>query len=763
MDRPIPHDALAQVLRDHGRLVGSQPERVRGLLSDILGVDGRDFRAEVDALVVACEEGVPALLLDQADTAESADSAVTEGVGRLEARGLASERAADATLTWASALEAQVSDSLRTSLSSSVRSDPPPEAHTGGVLAADATVLPLAPAGGRPPEAAAPAPPVPRAAPGPSPTPPRSPAPTPPPDLSSTDLSTTDPLPASASRRTALKLPAGRRGPAVVALLVTALVASALGAKALWPEGTTTPDAAPAAATRGGTLRLTSSGGLTWDPMETTDPGLRLLMNRALYRGLVAFQAAANDQPATLVADLATDTGTTLDKGKTWSFDLRPGVRWEDGSPVTCADAKAGVARAFGAAKFFGYSYEAAVLIDVPQGADGLPVYQGKGAVGQAAFDRAVSCSGSTLTVRLSAPDYEFQRYLAVPELAPFRVAPAVGPGTRSLSNGPYAVDAATATATTVALVRNGRWSAATDTLRPAFPDRIEVTTAADDDVAQGLATDAVAYRRTMTLSPLPAAADSAFVSAPDRTQVAPAGVTELLVPNLRTTTMSSAANRRAFALSTDRASYVAAMGGPAARMEQRSTAGVYHNGPTVAFDVQQARSLLAGDTPRLKVAYRSSPELERAMTALAAGWKQAGFAVNLVAFKGDSAAYLTAMADAAATTTYDAWRGDYVDSLDRSWTAQRIDPRVSAGLPAADAQTVTSAIDSALGTPPGPARDAAWRNVDDVISVLALLVPLANRVSLVGSGSAVRGATTSLEFSGAIDPLRVSLASTDS
>jgi peptide/nickel transport system substrate-binding protein len=547
-----------------------------------------------------------------------------------------------------------------------------------------------------------------------------------------------------------------------VALVATTLVAGALGARALWPEGSNVADKGPTA-TPGGTLRLTASSGLTWDPMETTDPGLRLLMNRALYRGLVAFDSATDDKPAALVPDLATTTGDTTDKGRTWSFTLRPGVRWEDGTPVTCADAKAGLARAFAAAKFYHYSYEAAVLVDVPQGADGLPVYKGAGTAGKAAFDRAVSCAGSTLTVRLSVPEYEFQRYLALPELAPYRAAPALGPGARSLSNGPYVVEAASVSSTTGTLVRNPRWSPATDTLRPAFPDRIEVATVSVDEVASGLAADALAFRRALTLSALPAAVDSAFASAPDRTQVAPAGVTELLVPNPRTDTMSSSAYRRAFALSTDRASYVSAMGGPAARLEQRSTAGTYHTGPAAGFDVQQARALLAGDHPRLKVAYFSTPESERAMAALSAGWVQAGFAVNRVAFKGDKAGYHKAMGEAAGQTTYDAVRADYVDSLDRSATAESIDPRFRPGLPVGEATTVTAAIDTAIGTAPGPARDAAWRSVDDVVSVLALLVPLANRAALIGTGSAVRGATTSIEFSGAVDPLRASLAPTES
>ena len=35
--------------------------------------------------------------------------------------------------------------------------------------------------------------------------------------------------------------------------------------------------------------------------------------------------------PTKLVPDLATDTGTTSDGGKTWKFTLKDGVKWQDG------------------------------------------------------------------------------------------------------------------------------------------------------------------------------------------------------------------------------------------------------------------------------------------------------------------------------------------------------------------------------------------------------------------------------------------------
>ena len=48
-----------------------------------------------------------------------------------------------------------------------------------------------------------------------------------------------------------------------------------------------------------------------------------------------------------LVPDLATDTRHATDGGKTWSFTLRDGVTWQDGSAVTCEDIKYGVSRTF--------------------------------------------------------------------------------------------------------------------------------------------------------------------------------------------------------------------------------------------------------------------------------------------------------------------------------------------------------------------------------------------------------------------------------
>src|SRR5690606_4087687 len=71
--------ALAAAVRSAGRRLGSEPRRVQAMVIDALGTRTRSRRAEVDASVLAAEEGVPELLAD-------GDSITAEL--RLRARGL---------------------------------------------------------------------------------------------------------------------------------------------------------------------------------------------------------------------------------------------------------------------------------------------------------------------------------------------------------------------------------------------------------------------------------------------------------------------------------------------------------------------------------------------------------------------------------------------------------------------------------------------------------------------------------------------------
>ena len=60
-----------------------------------------------------------------------------------------------------------------------------------------------------------------------------------------------------------------------------------------------------------------------------------------IYRSLT--QYVIEDGVPVLVPDLATDTGTPNEDFTEWTFTIRDGVKYEDGTPVTAEDVKFGM------------------------------------------------------------------------------------------------------------------------------------------------------------------------------------------------------------------------------------------------------------------------------------------------------------------------------------------------------------------------------------------------------------------------------------
>ncbi|HEY4609131.1 MAG TPA: hypothetical protein VIH06_08000 [Ilumatobacteraceae bacterium] len=105
--------ALAQAVREVGRNLATQPRRVQGMVSDVLGVESRTRRAEIDAVVLAAEEAVPDdLLAGRIDLATALE--------RLRARGLDAGVARFAIEVWRYALGMLPADAQPPSLTNSL-------------------------------------------------------------------------------------------------------------------------------------------------------------------------------------------------------------------------------------------------------------------------------------------------------------------------------------------------------------------------------------------------------------------------------------------------------------------------------------------------------------------------------------------------------------------------------------------------------------------------------------------------------------------
>jgi peptide/nickel transport system substrate-binding protein len=227
----------------------------------------------------------------------------------------------------------------------------------------------------------------------------------------------------------------------------------------------------PSTAT-GGTLRYANSG--DWDSLDPADTYYAYAWNfiRNYGRTLVMFKSAPGQQGATLVPDLAESLGRSSDGTKTWTYTLRPGVKFEDGTPVTSKDVKYAVERSLDKTTFpNGPTYFNDVL-DL-QGytspyADPDPDKLGLKAI-ETPDDR-------TIVFRLRKPFSGFDYLAQTPATIPVPRAKDTGSKYKEhvVSTGPY-LFATNELGKRFTMVRNPQWDPATDPNRRPLPEKITV------------------------------------------------------------------------------------------------------------------------------------------------------------------------------------------------------------------------------------------------------------------------------------------------
>jgi peptide/nickel transport system substrate-binding protein len=178
------------------------------------------------------------------------------------------------------------------------------------------------------------------------------------------------------------------------------------------------------------------------------------------------------------VPDLAQNLGKSSDGGKTWTYKLRPGLKYEDGTPITSKDVKYAVAR----------SLDKEVLVNGPtyfndfldlQGYKGPFKAKDKGA-GLKAIDTP---DDQTIVFHLKKAFAGFDYFAQLPSTAPVPAAKDTGTNYKShvLSSGPYMFKTVQPGKQYV-LVRNPNWDPSTDPMRKALPDEIDVALKQNQD-----------------------------------------------------------------------------------------------------------------------------------------------------------------------------------------------------------------------------------------------------------------------------------------
>jgi peptide/nickel transport system substrate-binding protein len=223
---------------------------------------------------------------------------------------------------------------------------------------------------------------------------------------------------------------------------------------------------------KGGTLKFANPG--DWDTLDPGETYYAWSWNFArLYgRSLMMFKSAPGPEGNQLVPDLAEAAGQASDGGKAWTYKLRQGVKFDDGTEVTSADVKYAVLRSIDKATFpNGPAYWDA-LLNLPSG------YKGPYKTPNMNTDSAITTPDkSTIVFHLKQPFAAFDYLAQQPDTMPVPKAKDTGAKYRNsiVSTGPYKF-ADLKPGKGFNLVRNDQWDQATDPNRKALPDRIEVT-----------------------------------------------------------------------------------------------------------------------------------------------------------------------------------------------------------------------------------------------------------------------------------------------
>ncbi|TYB41633.1 ABC transporter substrate-binding protein [Actinomadura chibensis] len=236
---------------------------------------------------------------------------------------------------------------------------------------------------------------------------------------------------------------------------------------------------------KGGTLKFASS-----DDFDAPDPGNTYYafsqnIARLYGRGLTTFNPAAGEESLKVVPDLATDLGQSSDGGKTWTYKLRTGVKYDDGSTVTSKDVKYAVERSnYSEELQLGPKYFKQYLVD------NKPAYKGpykdKSDEGLKSIETP---DDQTIIFHLNTPFQEFDYLVAMSQTMPVPKAKDTGLKYESaiVSSGPYKVDNYTR-GKSMSLSRNPNWNQSTDPIRKALPDKVEIQLKQNaDDIDQRL------------------------------------------------------------------------------------------------------------------------------------------------------------------------------------------------------------------------------------------------------------------------------------
>ncbi|WP_449343699.1 ABC transporter substrate-binding protein [Streptomyces lutosisoli] len=536
-----------------------------------------------------------------------------------------------------------------------------------------------------------------------------------------------------------------------------------------------TKDVVNASTKKGGTVTYELS-----DVPDSFDPGNTYYaymynFSRLYARPLMTFQPGAGEKGNTLVPDLAASKGVPSDGGKTWTYKLRSGLKYQDGSAITSKDVKYAVERSNFARDVLslGPNYFQQFMA----GGDKYKgPYKDKSAKGLSSIETP---DDTTVVFHLKTAFQEFDYLVAAPQTAPVPQAKDTGVDyvKNIVSSGSYKFQSYSEGKQAV-LVRNENWDASTDPLRKQYPDKIVVNLKVnaetiDKDVLAGDAID-------LGGTGVQAATQAQVLSSADKkanTDNTYGGRLVYMAINTKVAPFNKVECRKAVQFAIDKVSVQTAEGGPI-RGDVASTV-LPPDIPGYAKSDVYASTGNKGDAAKakeqLKACGKSSittnisarsdrPQEIDAATAIINSLKAAGINASLKQYP--SGKYFTDYAGVPKFTEKNniglimmQWGADWPSGygfLQQILNGSAIGASGNTNLSQYDNKDVNALLEKAIGTEDTAARNSLYTQIDKQTMDDAVLVPLTYFKVLLARPTTYTNLVSTAAFSGQYDYLNI-------
>jgi peptide/nickel transport system substrate-binding protein len=520
----------------------------------------------------------------------------------------------------------------------------------------------------------------------------------------------------------------------------------------------------------GGTVHVLQNADFSYlDPARGWDGGVNNFY-RLVYRQLTTSAPGSSENPTEIVPDLAESLGEASDDGLTWTYTLKDGLKFDNGDPITSAEIKFGISRAWDPQIGIGSPYLKQV-IDAPKGYEG-PYESGD-------MPTIETPDEKTIVFHLIKPFPEFDAVLSQVNATPFPVDSGAGDEFihEIIASGPYKL-AEYVPGSTIKLERNENWDPATDEVRAAKPDGWEFTigldpATIDERLIAGQGADVNAIAGNIQPATLPRLQTPQLK---ERVLEFPGICTTYMGLNTTKKPLDDVRVRQAISYAIDRTTIVNASGGtqlgdPATTILPPSVAGhkdfdLYPSEDGTG-DVEAAKKLLSdaglSDGFTLTLDIRAQESMQAQAEAVQQALERVGITVELNLI--DTSTYYETIGtpsqqhDAAITGWCPDWASSAATFIPPLFDGRNIYEKGNGNLAQINDPAINKRIDEIGAMTDIDAANEQWGDLDEQILELAPVVPLMVAKGVMLPGENVTGLFSSANAAtGGIDYVGVGL-----